>query len=97
MFDRNAQQVTGKQLREQARKLLQQANELDGLQPFLIIHEHDYGVSGYLAWSESRLSEKAAAEILDSEFEPDRGEVLHVLDDFTLEEITGMNASVGED
>ncbi|WP_199028468.1 hypothetical protein [Ralstonia sp. ASV6] len=76
-------------LRTRARELLDQAHALDGLKPFMVIHEHEYGTTGYLAWSEQKLSQAEAEGVLDAKFEEDREEVLTVTDPVSLEELTG--------
>ena len=58
-------------LRVQALALLQQAQQLDGLKPFLIHHSHQYGTTGYLVWGTEEPDEVTAAKLLDSEYEPD--------------------------
>lgn len=83
----------GLMLRAKALALLQQAEALDGLRPFMVIHEHDAGTAGYLAWNHDVPSEKEASAVLTSEFEVDREEVLTVVSDVTLDEIVGVALS----
>lgn len=80
-------------LRVKALALLQQAEALDGLRPFMVIHEHDMGAAGYLAWNHDVPSEKEASAVLTSEFEAGREEVLTVMSDVTLDEIAGVAPS----
>lgn len=83
--------TTADSLREQAMALLRQAELLDGLKPYFIFHQHEYGGSAYLAWSTRPLREVDAASVLDCEFEPERGETLYVEDQLTLDELVGIS------
>lgn len=83
-------------MRMKALKLMKDAQALDGLKPMLVMHEHEYGTSGYIGWTDkvnsSEFTEDMAASILDSKFDPDR-EMLHFEDSITLEELTGVSES----
>jgi hypothetical protein len=89
-------------LRQQAAALLEKASALDGLTPYFIMHEHEYGVSPYMVWSESEPTEDQAAAALDEKFEPHKCESLHVLSMDSIAELTGtrtltdMEASVAD-
>ncbi len=81
-------------LRVQALALLQQAQQLDGLYPYLVHHSHEYNFTGYLIWAPGpELSEEAAETVLDSSFEPDRNESLDIESGISLEEIAGVDTT----
>lgn len=79
-------------LRAQAQGLLQEAQALDGLEPFKVTHQHECGASVYLVWSDDRPSEADACLVLDAEFEEDRNESIDIDIDtgLMLEEMTGV-------
>lgn len=79
-------------LRNQAHELLQEARELDDLNPYIVMHSTEYGTSGYVLWSKDTPDEEQSASILDCEFEPEKEEHLDV-DALTLDEITGTSVS----
>ncbi len=79
-------------LRVQALALLQQAQQLDGLYPYLVHHSHEYNFTGYLVWASGPdLSEEAAATVLESSFEPEKNESLDIESGISLEEIAGVD------
>jgi len=80
-------------LRGPALALVQQAQQLDGLQPFLIHHSHQFGSTGYLVWGTTEPDDEVAAKMLDSEYEPDKEEGLDIESSVTLEEIAGTSSS----
>lgn len=80
-------------LRTQALGLLQQAEAIDGLKPYIVMHEHRFGISGYMAWHYRELNEADASSVLDEEFEEERGEVLTIESNVSLEELTGVSTS----
>ncbi|MBK6616450.1 hypothetical protein [Ottowia sp.] len=80
-------------LRVQALALLQQAQELDGLHPFLIHHSHQYIGTSYLVWAQTEPDEETAAKMLDSQYEPEKNEGLHIESGVTLEEIAGTSVA----
>ncbi len=81
-------------LRVQALALLQQAQQLDGLYPYLLHHRHQYGSTGYLAWSPvPNFSKKAIAYVLESSFEPEKNESLDIESGISLEEIAGVDTT----
>lgn len=80
-------------LRVQALALLQQAQQLDGLKPFLIHHSHEYGSTGYLVWGTEEPDEETAAKLLDSGYEPEKRESLDIESQITLEEIAGTSVA----
>ena len=80
-------------LRSQALALMREAQSIDGLRPFLVIHEHKGGGTPYIAWATSEPTVEQAASILESEFEPEREEFLTVDDSLRLEEMTGTAPS----
>ncbi|MHB8742037.1 MAG: hypothetical protein ACYC9L_02845 [Sulfuricaulis sp.] len=80
-------------LRAQAQGLLEMAHAIDGRLPYLAIHEHAYGVSGYVLWHTRPPTQKQASAMLDAQFEPERGENLTIDASLTLVEVTGCGAS----
>lgn len=79
-------------LRVQALALLQQAQQLDGLYPYLVHHSHQYNFTGYLVWASGpELPEEAAATVLESDFEPEKNESLDIESGISLEEIAGVD------
>ena len=78
-------------LRCQALALLEQAAAVDGLKPFAVTHQHEFGASTYLLWSTAKPTESDAVEVLDSLFEPERNEWLTVEEDLTLQEMCGVS------
>lgn len=81
------------QLRTQALALLEQAQSLDGLKPFIVMHQHNYGSSGYLCWFDREPTADEAATCLDAEFEPNRNETLFIEGSITLDELTAVSLS----
>ena len=63
-------------LRALARSLLERAERLDGLQPYVVTHSHRFGQTVYTAWSAGAPNEKQMASLLEEKFEEDRGETL---------------------
>ena len=80
-------------LRREALGLLKMAQALDGLQPYVVMHDHEYGVSSYIGWGGDDLTPDEATSILDAQFEYDKGETVVVDDGITLEEMTGVSPS----
>lgn len=78
-------------LRSQALACLQEAQALDGLKPYCVIHRHEYGTSAYLGWFKKDPGIEEASSILEAEFEREHGEELSVEDSFTLEELMGLS------
>ncbi|MGX9221732.1 hypothetical protein ACWV27_25545 (plasmid) [Massilia varians] len=66
--------ISAHTLRELARTLLQRAHELDGMQPYIVIHSHRHGETFYTTWSKEAPSEQHMIDLLVEEFEPERGE-----------------------
>lgn len=85
--------LSPQEMRIVARDMLGRAQVADGLRPFLVIHDHRFGASHYIAWAKNNPTEQEAQSILDSEFEPHRDEYLNInlLDD--LGELAGSNTS----
>lgn len=80
-------------MRKEALELLEKAQGIDGLKPFVVMHEHAYGTSGYMCWSNSEdPSRDEASSVLDSEFEEDRNETLSI-QSIDLNELTGVAPS----
>ena len=92
--DPDAAETKALALRSQALACLQEAQAIDGLKPYCIIHRHEYGTSAYLGWFKKDPASKEAASILDTEFEPKRGEELSIEESFTLEELTGLSPAM---
>lgn len=80
-------------LRSKAQALLEEAQALDGLKPYAIVHDHQYGVSCYITWCESEPDLTQAQAVLDCEFEPDRSESLHILSDLTVAELCATSVA----
>lgn len=79
-------------LRAQALALLQRAQEIDGLHPYLIHHSHEYGHTGYLVWAPGpELSQEAAECALESSFEPNKDEFLDIQSGVSLKEVVGID------
>lgn len=82
-------------MRRQAARLLKQAEDLDGLKPSIITHNHEYGFSSYIGWSDSEpTEEKVVNSQLGIDYEPDRGESLDIEQEVKLEELTGSSDKV---
>ena len=77
--------------RRQALACLRAAQALDGLAPFAVTHAHQYGQSTYLLWAKGTPTLEQCAAVLDSEFEPERGESLSIEENLLLEELTGLS------
>lgn len=90
---REANHTKALHLRAQAQGLLDQAAAIDGLKPYCVVHEHEFGVSTYLIWHTTQLTQQMAEGLLDSEFEPERGEQLTVHEDFTSAELAGVGSA----
>lgn len=78
-------------LRQEAMLLLKRAQGLDGLNPYVVTHSHEWGASTYLCWSDHEPTQTEACQVLDSDFDPYIGEELSIEDPLTLEEITGVS------
>jgi len=63
-------------LREMAHALLTSAQQLDGMQPYVITHSHRHGETYYTTWSATPPTEEQMAALLVEEYEPERGESL---------------------
>lgn len=63
-------------LRALAKSLLERAEQLDGLKPYVVTHSHRFGQTVYTAWSAGAPNEMQMAGLLEEEFEGDRGETL---------------------
>ncbi|MBN3776884.1 hypothetical protein G3O06_04775 [Burkholderia sp. Ac-20345] len=81
-------------LRRQAADLLRRAATVDGLQPFLITHRHNFGATAYIGWFKASPNEQEAASILDAKFEPERDEELNVESNVTVEDLTGTSTPI---
>lgn len=80
-------------MRNEALALLKKAEEVDGLKPYAIVHEHEYGASTYIGWCEREPTEEQAIAILDNndvDFEEDRGENLTICE-LTVDEMCGAD------
>jgi len=78
-------------LREEALKLLKQAQAIDGMMPHIVMHHHEYGDTGYIFWSDKITPEEdeVVKAVLHSDFEPHKGEYLTV-DNVLLPELLGL-------
>lgn len=63
-------------LRALAHTLLERAQEIDGLRPYVVTHLHRHGETFYTTWSATPPTEKQMAALLVEEYEPERGESL---------------------
>jgi hypothetical protein len=81
----------GLELRTKAFALLQEAAAADGLRAFAVNHSHKFGVSSYLVWAREMPTEEQAEKVLDSAFEPDRGETMDISPSFNLDEVAGIS------
>lgn len=84
-------QDRGLVLRCQALALLEEAAAADGLMPYAVTHQHDFGASTYLLWSRSKPNEAEAIAVLEVAYEPERHEWLSVEETITLQEICGVS------
>lgn len=81
----------GRRLRNDAKVLLLEACSLDKLSPFIITHQHNHGESSYVCWHASIPTEQEAAQLLESEYEPDLDESLFIESQVRIEELTGAD------
>lgn len=71
--------LTPSDLRRKAAEMMQQAQDIDGLRPVIVVHEHEFGTSCHVGWfGTDTPSEKQAAGILPCDFEPERDEYLTI-------------------
>lgn len=83
-------------LRVRAAALLEEAQALDGLLPFAVVHQHSSGSTHYVAWGPIQKgeapSEDQCIRILESLYEEGRGETLesHELE---LSDLCGLNVA----
>lgn len=77
-------------LRALAQALLERAQEIDGLRPYVVTHAHREGETVYTTWSATAPSDSQLARMVGEQFEPHRGETLehHIL---TVAELTGAS------
>lgn len=81
-------------LRSQALALLQQAQELDGLKPFIVTHSHEWGNPSYVTWARgAHLTEADAEAVLESKYEPEKGESLAIEEHVPLSKLVGLAQS----
>lgn len=80
-------------LRTKALALLEEAQAVDGLKPFVVTHSHNYGSSSYIAWNKEMPDEDDAEKVLDAEYEPDKDESLTIEENLTLSEMVGVAMS----
>lgn len=78
-------------LRTKALALLEEAQAVDGLKPFVVTHSHNYGSSSYIAWNHETPDEDNAEKVLDAEYEPDKNESLTIEESITLSEMVGVS------
>lgn len=83
---------TALEYRAQALLLLQKANELDSLQPYIVAHDHRIGASCFVVWANKMPDEPDLTSILDRPFEPEQGETVHI-DSLTLGDMSGISVS----
>lgn len=88
----DSDQTKAIELRTKALGLLQEAQALDGLKPFIVNHRHEYGSTSYMCWFNQEPTADEAADVLVCVFEPDRGEEINI-ESVTLDELTGVSLS----
>lgn len=90
-------EVTAFKLRKAALSLLREAHAIDGLKPYLIIHEHRFGTDGHIRWSDKELQQDEIESSLDGAFDVDREEKLTISNGFGLDDLTGVSPLVRVD
>jgi hypothetical protein len=75
-------------LRALAQALLMQAQQVDQLVPYVVIHSHRHGETFYTTWSATDPTEEQMAALLEEEYEPERGESL-TYNRMAVEDLTG--------
>lgn len=97
--------IEAHKLRLEALNLLKQAQEIDGLEPVVVVHDHDCGQTCYMGWSrplgddEDKKQEWAARliEAAGNKFEEDREELLYFHEgDVGLAEVCGCDPNAEE-
>jgi hypothetical protein len=76
------------ELRAEALALLQRANTIDGMGPYLVTHGHANGFDSYILWAAGVPTVDKAVELLDIVYEPEKGETLKIEPSFALEDFT---------
>lgn len=90
-------EVTAFNLRKEALSLLREAQAIDGLKPYFIIHEHRFGTDGHIRWSDKELQQDEIESSLEGAFDADREETLTVSNSFELDDLTGVSPLVRVD
>jgi len=86
--------LTATQLRAKAAEHLCAAQALDGYLPVIVCHSNGYGISTYVVYAHAGvLSAEDAAKVLDSLFEPGKGQWLQVSDTLSVVEMAGASES----
>jgi len=83
----------GLRLRTHAIALLQQAQEIDGLRPFSVTHNHRHGSSTYMLWAHELPRNEDAALVTQGEYDGESNETLDIETYFDLEEICGVSVT----
>lgn len=82
-------------LRELARAALTAAQQIDGLVPYLVEHDHRHGTSKCLRWGpKEQPTRLQLIGVLEESFEPAAGEFLSASSDFTIEDMTGLSGTI---
>jgi hypothetical protein len=79
-------------LRRQAQTLLGQAETLDGLRPYLVVHVHEYGSGLTIAWAAQDPTQEQIRSVLPAEFNPERGEWI-AFSETTLLDVVGLEVT----
>jgi hypothetical protein len=76
-------------LRAEALAILQEAEVLDGLKPFIVVHQQADRNDVYMCWAGARPSCDEVEAMLDAKFEPAMGEKLITEQIDSLKEVAG--------
>lgn len=96
--------IEAHQLRLEALNLLKQAQEIDGLEPVVIVHEHNCGQTCYMGWSRPLGNEDEKQEwgsqliaAAGNKFEENREELLYFHEgDVGLADVCGCDPNAEE-
>ena len=77
-------------LRADALRLLQQAQLMDSMGPYLVTHTHAGGFDSYILWACGLPTIQEAIDQLPLIFEPELGETVVIQPSFALEDFTCM-------
>ncbi len=77
-------------LRAEALRILQQAQSMDNMGPFLVTHTHSGGFDSYILWASELPTVQEAVDQLPLIYEPDLGDTVRIEPSFSLEDFTCM-------